>query len=51
MTSTEFFNTHYGDCWKEAKEIIGKGYTYDSASTLQYDLYMERFNQYFTQES
>ena len=51
MTSTEFFHINYGECWKEAKEIIGKTYTYDTASTLQHNLYKERFKKYFTQDS
>jgi len=47
QTSTEFFNTNWSECWKEAKETLGRHSTYDELSTKQYNLYASRYSNYF----
>ena len=49
--STAFFKANWGDCFKEAKDILGDDYTYDGVSSLQYRIYMDRYQSTFKSES
>ena len=46
-TVTEFFHANWGDCFKKAKDILGDDYTYDNVSSLQYHIYMDRYQSTF----
>ena len=46
-TVTEFFHANWGDCFKKAKDILGDDYTYNGVSSLQYRIYMDRYQSTF----